>query len=177
MVKAVFDELGRPSPKRHFTVGIVDDVTGLSLSVNEEFQVEPAGSVRSVFFGLGADGTVGANKNSIKIIGEETDNQAQGYFVYDSKKSGAVTMSHLRFGPKPIAAPYLISRASLVACHQFSTRFAAAENRYRQADGGRSAVSAHGAAGLRRVRRARDRARHQIAKRVAFYQQLAKPVQ
>jgi pyruvate-ferredoxin/flavodoxin oxidoreductase len=120
MVKAVFDELGRPSPKRHFTVGIVDDVTGLSLSVNEEFQVEPAGSVRSVFFGLGADGTVGANKNSIKIIGEETDNQAQGYFVYDSKKSGAVTMSHLRFGPKPIAAPYLISRASLVACHQFS---------------------------------------------------------
>jgi pyruvate-ferredoxin/flavodoxin oxidoreductase len=120
MVKAVFDELAAPCPKRHFTVGIVDDVTGLSLKVNHHFQIEPPGSVRSVFFGLGADGTVGANKNSIKIIGEETDNRAQGYFVYDSKKSGAVTISHLRFGPQPIAAPYLIARASFVACHQFS---------------------------------------------------------
>ncbi len=120
MVKAVFDELDRPSPKRQFTVGIVDDVTGLSLKVDERFEVEPEGSVRAVFFGLGADGTVGANKNSIKIIGEETDNWAQGYFVYDSKKSGAVTISHLRFGPHPIQAPYLISRASFVGCHQYS---------------------------------------------------------
>src|SRR5207244_2569289 len=120
MVKAVFDELGRPSPKRHFTVGIVDDVTGLSLKVDETFEVEPKGSVRAVFYGLGADGTVGANKNSIKIIGEETDNFAQGYFVYDSKKSGSITTSHLRFGPKPIRSSYLITKASFVACHQFS---------------------------------------------------------
>jgi pyruvate-ferredoxin/flavodoxin oxidoreductase len=120
MAKAVFDELDRRSPKPHFTVGIVDDVTGLSLDVDESFQAEPEGSVRAVFFGLGADGTVGANKNSIKIIGEETENWAQGYFVYDSKKSGAVTISHLRFGPTPIDAPYLIARASFVACHQSS---------------------------------------------------------
>jgi pyruvate-ferredoxin/flavodoxin oxidoreductase len=120
MVKAVFDELARPDPKRHFTVGITDDVTGLSLKVDESFQVEPDGSVRAVFYGLGADGTVGANKNSIRIIGEETDNWAQGYFVFDSKKSGAMTISHLRFGPRPIAAPYLISQASFVACHQYS---------------------------------------------------------
>jgi pyruvate-ferredoxin/flavodoxin oxidoreductase len=120
MVNAVFDELDRPSPKRHFTVGIVDDVTGLSLRVQDGFRVEPAGSIGAIFFGLGADGTVGANKNSIKIIAEETGNHAQGYFVYDSKKSGAVTISHLRFGPQPIAAPYLIARASFVACHQFS---------------------------------------------------------
>ncbi len=120
MVKAVFDELDRPSPRRHFTVGIVDDVTGLSLKVDERFEVEPAGSVRAVFYGLGADGTVGANKNSIKIIGEETDNWAQGYFVYDSKKSGASTISHLRFGPTPIRAPYLITKASFVGCHQYN---------------------------------------------------------
>jgi pyruvate-ferredoxin/flavodoxin oxidoreductase len=120
MAKAVFDELARPDPKRQFTVGIVDDVTGLSLKVDESFRVEPVRSVRAVFFGLGADGTVGANKNSIKIIGEETDNWAQGYFVYDSKKSGAVTISHLRFGPQPIAAPYLVSDASFVGCHQHS---------------------------------------------------------
>ena len=120
MTKAVFDELSGSSPKRHFTVGIVDDVTGRSLKVDEHFEVEPAGSVRAVFFGLGADGTVGANKNSIKIIGEETGNWAQGYFVYDSKKSGAITISHLRFGPTPIEAPYLISRASFVGCHQYS---------------------------------------------------------
>ena len=120
MVKAVFDELERPTPKRHFTVGIVDDVTALSLKVDEGFEVEPERSVRAVFYGLGADGTVGANKNSIKIIGEETDNWAQGYFVYDSKKSGASTISHLRFGPTPIHAPYLITRASFVGCHQFN---------------------------------------------------------
>ncbi|MBN1490034.1 MAG: pyruvate:ferredoxin (flavodoxin) oxidoreductase, partial [Phycisphaerae bacterium] len=118
-VKAVFDELGKDKPKLHFTVGIVDDVTHLSLDVDEEFDIEPKDVVRAVFFGLGADGTVGANKNSIKIIGEETDNYAQGYFVYDSKKSGAMTISHLRFGPRPIRSPYLIRRASFVACHQF----------------------------------------------------------
>jgi len=111
MVKSVFDELGRKEPKRHFTVGIVDDVTKLSLPVDESFIVEPAGTVRAVFFGLGSDGTVGANKNSIKIIGEDGGQEAQGYFVYDSKKSGAVTISHLRFGPKPIRAPYLITQA------------------------------------------------------------------
>src|SRR5581483_1369143 len=120
MVKAVFDELARPQPKRRFTVGIVDDVTGLSLKVDARFSVEPERSVRAVFYGLGADGTVGANKNSIKIIGEETPNWGQGYFVYDSKKSGAVTISHLRFGPTPFEAPYLISDASFVACHQYS---------------------------------------------------------
>jgi pyruvate-ferredoxin/flavodoxin oxidoreductase len=119
MVKAVFGQLVRALPRQHFTVGIVDDVLGLSLNVDERFDVEPQGAVRAVFFGLGADGTVGANKNSVKIIGEETDLWTQGYFVYDSKKSGAVTISHLRFGPEPVRAPYLISRASIVACHQF----------------------------------------------------------
>jgi pyruvate-ferredoxin/flavodoxin oxidoreductase len=120
MVKAVFDELKKETPKRHFTVGIVDDVTRLSLAVDETFQVEPADTVRAVFFGLGADGTVGANKNSIKIIAEDGGQHAQGYFVYDSKKSGAVTISHLRFGSQPIRAPYLISRASFVGCHQYT---------------------------------------------------------
>ncbi len=119
MVKAVYDELAKESPKRHFTVGINDDVTGLSLEIDESFDIESADVVRAVFFGLGADGTVGANKNSIKIIGTETDNYAQGYFVYDSKKSGAMTISHLRFGPDVIRQPYLIKRASFVACHQF----------------------------------------------------------
>jgi pyruvate-ferredoxin/flavodoxin oxidoreductase len=119
MAKAVFDELARPKPKRHFTVGIVDDVTHLSLPVDAEFDIEADDVVRAVFFGLGADGTVGANKNSIKIIGEDTPNYAQGYFVYDSKKSGAMTISHLRFGPRPIRAPYLIHSANFVACHQF----------------------------------------------------------
>ena len=119
MVKAVFDELAQPAPRRRFTVGIVDDVTHLSLAVDETFDIEPDEVKRGVFFGLGADGTVGANKNSIKIIGEETPNFAQGYFVYDSKKSGAITISHLRFGPKPIRSAYLIKRANFVACHQF----------------------------------------------------------
>jgi pyruvate-ferredoxin/flavodoxin oxidoreductase len=120
MVKAVFDEIAAPAPRRHFTVGIVDDVTRLSLPVDETFQVEPADTVRALFFGLGADGTVGANKNSIKIIAEDGDQFAQGYFVYDSKKSGAVTISHLRFGPRPIHAPYLIAQASFVGCHQYN---------------------------------------------------------
>ncbi|RMD81292.1 MAG: pyruvate:ferredoxin (flavodoxin) oxidoreductase, partial [Candidatus Dadabacteria bacterium] len=120
MAKAVFDELAKEAPKRHFTVGIIDDVTHTSLPVDPEFDIEPDDVVRAVFYGLGSDGTVGANKNSIKIIGEETENFAQGYFVYDSKKAGAVTISHLRFGPRAIHAPYLIRRASFVACHQFS---------------------------------------------------------
>jgi len=119
MVKAVYDELGKPRPKRHFTVGIHDDVTHLSLPYDASFDTEPADVVRAVFYGLGADGTVGANKNSIKIIGEDTPNYAQGYFVYDSKKSGSVTVSHLRFGPRPIRSAYLVSRANFVACHQF----------------------------------------------------------
>jgi len=119
MVRAVFEEVARPEPRRHFTVGIVDDVTGLSLDVDEEFSLEAGDTVRAVFYGLGSDGTVGANKNTITIIGEETPLHAQGYFVYDSKKAGAVTVSHLRFGPRSIRAPYLISRATFVACHQF----------------------------------------------------------
>ena len=118
MAKGVFDELLRERPKNHFTVGINDDVTGTSLDYDPLFNIEPADVVRAVFFGLGADGTVGANKNSIKIIGEETSNFAQGYFVYDSKKSGAMTISHLRFGPRPISAHYLITQANFVACHQ-----------------------------------------------------------
>ena len=120
MVKGVFDELAKKSPKNHFTVGIHDDVTHTSLDYDPQFSTEVEGTVRAMFFGLGADGTVGANKNSIKIIGEETDNFAQGYFVYDSKKSGAITTSHLRFGPRPLRSSYLISKASFVACHQFS---------------------------------------------------------
>ncbi len=120
MVKAVFDELQKADPKNHFTVGIEDDVTKTSLDFDPTFDIEDPQTVRCVFWGLGSDGTVGANKNSIKIIGEETDNCAQGYFVYDSKKSGGVTISHLRFGPKPIRAPYQISQANFVACHQFS---------------------------------------------------------
>ena len=120
MVKGVFDELAKKSPKNHFTVGINDDVTHTSLDYDPEFSTEVPGTVRALFYGLGADGTVGANKNSIKIIGEETDNFAQGYFVYDSKKSGAITTSHLRFGPKPIHSSYLITKANFVACHQFS---------------------------------------------------------
>ena len=109
-----------PIPENHFTVGINDDVTHSSLEYDKDFSIEDETTRRCLFFGLGADGTVGANKNSIKIIGEETDNFAQGYFYYDSKKSGTVTVSHLRFGPKPIRAPYLISHAQFVACHQFS---------------------------------------------------------
>ncbi|MCL4222247.1 MAG: pyruvate:ferredoxin (flavodoxin) oxidoreductase [Phycisphaerales bacterium] len=120
MVKGIFEEMGRPNPKPHFTVGFVDDVTKLSIPFDESFEIEGNDVVRAVFFGLGADGTVGANKNSIKIIGEETENYAQGYFVYDSKKSGARTVSHLRFGPREIRAPYLIRRANFVACHQFN---------------------------------------------------------
>ena len=119
MAKAVFDELRQDKAKRHFTVGITDDVTHLSLKVDEGFDTEAKGVTRAVFYGLGADGTVGATKNTVKIIGENTPLHAQGYFVYDSKKSGAITVSHLRFGPKPIESTYLIKRADFVACHQF----------------------------------------------------------
>ncbi len=120
MVKGVFDEMAKPQPKNHFTVGINDDVSHTSLEYDPDFDIESPEITRAVFWGLGADGTVGANKNSIKIIGEETDNYAQGYFWYDSKKSGGNTISHLRFGPKPIRAPYLITHAQFVACHQFN---------------------------------------------------------
>ncbi len=120
MVKAVYDELKKDKPKNHFTLGILDDVTHSSLTYDKSFSTEMPGTVRAMFYGLGADGTVGANKNSIKIIGEDTDNYAQGYFVYDSKKSGSTTSSHLRFGPKPIHSSYLISSANFVACHQFN---------------------------------------------------------
>jgi pyruvate-ferredoxin/flavodoxin oxidoreductase len=120
MVKSVFDELKKAEPKNHFTVGIEDDITFTSLTYDETFSTESDDQVRAMFWGLGADGTVSANKNSIKIIGEETPNYAQGYFVYDSKKSGAMTVSHLRFGPRPIQSTYLIQRANFVAVHQFS---------------------------------------------------------
>ncbi|MFQ5459714.1 MAG: pyruvate:ferredoxin (flavodoxin) oxidoreductase, partial [Anaerolineae bacterium] len=120
MVKGIFDELAQAAPRVHFTVGINDDVTGASISYDDAFSIEDPKTVRCVFYGLGSDGTVGANKNSIKIIGEETDHHAQGYFVYDSKKAGAVTVSHLRFGDCPIRAPYLIRDAQFVACHQFT---------------------------------------------------------
>ncbi len=120
MVKAVLDELAAKAPKRHFTVGITDDVTHTSLACDPAFTTEDKDTVRALFYGLGADGTVGANKNSIKIIGEGTPLWAQGFFVYDSKKSGSVTVSHLRFGPRPIRSTYLVSRATFVACHQFS---------------------------------------------------------
>jgi pyruvate-ferredoxin/flavodoxin oxidoreductase len=119
MVKSVYDNLKAEKPKEHFTVGIQDDVTHTSLEYDPEFSTEPNDVVRALFYGLGADGTVGANKNSIKIIGENTDNYAQGYFVYDSKKSGAMTVSHLRFGPRPIRSSYLVSKANFVACHQW----------------------------------------------------------
>ena len=119
MVKAVYEELERPAPKNHFTVGIDDDVSHTSLAFDASFDIEPDDVVRALFFGLGADGTVGANKNSIKIIADDPDLYAQAYFVYDSKKSGSQTISHLRFGPKPIRASYLIRSASFIGCHQF----------------------------------------------------------
>ena len=118
MAKKVFDNLAGDKPKNHFTIGIMDDVTGLSLDYDDEFNIESDDIIKAVFFGLGADGTVGANKNTIKIIGEETDNYAQGYFVYDSKKSGAITISHVRFGPRHIRSSYLIRKANFVGCHQ-----------------------------------------------------------
>jgi pyruvate-ferredoxin/flavodoxin oxidoreductase len=120
MIKGLFDEMKKDIPKNHFTIGINDDLTYTSISYNPDFSIEPTDRTRAVFYGLGSDGTVGANKNSIKIIGEETDNYAQGYFVYDSRKAGSLTISHLRFGPTPIHSTYLVNRANFVACHQFS---------------------------------------------------------
>jgi len=120
MVKGIFDELSNPAPKNHFTIGIEDDISHTSLVYDPSFSTEDPRTVRALFYGLGSDGTVGANKNSIKIIGDQTDNYAQGYFVYDSKKSGSMTTSHLRFGPNPIRSTYLITRASFIACHNFS---------------------------------------------------------
>ncbi|HEX4285144.1 MAG TPA: pyruvate:ferredoxin (flavodoxin) oxidoreductase [Terracidiphilus sp.] len=120
MVKGIYDELSKPAPKNHFTIGIDDDVSHTSLTYDPNFSTEDPRTVRALFYGLGSDGTVGANKNSIKIIGTETPNYAQGYFVYDSKKSGSMTTSHLRFGPNPIHSTYLITRASFIACHNFS---------------------------------------------------------
>jgi len=120
MIKAVFDELSKEKPKNHFTIGINDDVSHSSLDYDPGFDIEPKQVTRALFFGLGSDGTVSANKNSIKIIGENTDLYCQGYFVYDSKKAGSQTTSHLRFGPEPIRAPYLIQSANFIACHKFS---------------------------------------------------------
>ncbi len=120
MIKGIFDEMKKEHPKNHFTIGIHDDVTHTSLTYDPTFSTEEAETVRAIFYGLGADGTVSANRNSIKIIGEHTDYYAQGYFVYDSKKAGSMTISHLRFGPHPIRSSYLITRANFVACHQFS---------------------------------------------------------
>ncbi len=120
MVKAVFDNLSAKTPKNHFTVGINDDVTFTSLNVDPSWNIDHPGRIEAMFYGLGSDGTVGANKNSIKIIGDDTDNYAQGYFVYDSKKAGAMTVSHLRFGPHTIRSPYLCTKADFVACHNFS---------------------------------------------------------
>lgn len=119
MLKSIFNELAKNNPKNHFTVGIKDDVCHTSLDYDENFIIESGSGVRAIFYGLGSDGTVSANKNSIKIIGENTPFYAQGYFVYDSKKSGSVTVSHLRFGPKPIHSTYLITRANFIGCHQF----------------------------------------------------------
>jgi pyruvate-ferredoxin/flavodoxin oxidoreductase len=119
MVQAVFKNLAEPKPRNHFTIGITDDVTHLSLPWDMGLDIEPPDVKRAIFYGLGADGTVGANKNSIKIIGEETPFFTQCYFVYDSKKSGATTVSHLRFGPRPIRSAYLVKQAGFVACHQF----------------------------------------------------------
>jgi pyruvate-ferredoxin/flavodoxin oxidoreductase len=119
MAKGVFDELKSSAPRNHFTIGIRDDVTQTSLEYDPGFSTERPDTVRAVFYGLGSDGTVGANKNSIKIIGKQTGNYAQGYFVYDSKKAGSVTVSHLRFGPQPIRSSYLIEKANFIGCHHF----------------------------------------------------------
>src|SRR4029078_12566371 len=119
MVAGVFAELGRERPRRRFTIGIDDDVSGTSLDYDPSLDIESPDTVRAVFYGLGADGTVGANKNTIKILGSEERLNAQGYFVYDSKKSGSQTVSHLRVRTRPMRAPYLVQHASFIGCHQF----------------------------------------------------------
>jgi pyruvate-ferredoxin/flavodoxin oxidoreductase len=120
MVKAIFDELKKEKSKTNFTIGINDDVTHTSLSYDPTFDIEPDSTIRAIFYGLGSDGTVGANKNTVKIIGEETPLNVQAYFVYDSKKSGSKTVSHLRFGPTKIRSTYLIGSANFIGCHQFN---------------------------------------------------------
>ncbi len=120
MVKGIFDEMKNVSPKNHFTIGINDDVTHTSLDYDKHFCLDKQHLFRGLFYGLGADGTVSANKNSIKIIGDTTDNYVQGYFVYDSKKSGSLTVSHLRFGKNPIRSTYLVNSANFIAVHQFN---------------------------------------------------------
>ena len=139
MAKAVFDELASDLPKRHFTIGITDDVTHTSLKWDPEFSTELPDVKRAVFYGLGSDGTVSANKSSVKIIGENTSLHAQGYFVYDSKKAGSMTVSHLRFGPRSIRSTYLIDRANFVACHQF--QFLEQHGRVASGGTGRDAVA------------------------------------
>ena len=156
MVRALFAHLTAERPKNHITIGITDDVTHTSIPFDRDFDLEQPGRVEAVFFGLGADGTVGANKNSIKIIGEETANDAQGYFVYDSKKSGAITISHLRFGEGPIRSSYLVKRAGFVACHQFG--FLA---RYGVLD-----VAAHGATFLLNAPHGHETVWHQLPREV-----------
>ena len=160
MVAGVFEELGRERPKRRFTIGINDDVSGTSLPYDPSLDIEPPETVRAVFFGLGSDGTVGANKNTIKILGDEEDLHAQGYFVYDSKKSGSQTVSHLRFGPQPIRAPYLVSQASFVGCHQFGL-LERAEVLDRAAPGATLLLNCRHppGSGLGRARRVRSRSR------------------
>src|ERR1039458_6637432 len=120
MVKGIFEDLAGEKPKNHYTIGIEDDVTHLSLTYDKAFSLDKQHLFRGLFFGLGADGTVSANKNSIKIIGETTDNYVQGYFVYDSKKSGSLTVSHLRFGKNPILSTYIVNSANFVACHNYN---------------------------------------------------------
>jgi pyruvate-ferredoxin/flavodoxin oxidoreductase len=168
MVKALFDEMKKEAPKNHFTLGISDDVTNLSINFDPSFTSEPTDVVRAVFYGLGADGTVSANKNSITIIGEETDNHCQGYFVYDSKKSGSTTISHLRFGPKPIRSTYLITRANFVACHQwfFLERYDVLKN---AVPGGTFLLNSYYAPHEVWERLPREVQEHLIKKRMKFY--------
>jgi pyruvate-ferredoxin/flavodoxin oxidoreductase len=168
MVKAVFDALKSEKPKNHFTVGINDDISGTSLPFDGDFDIEPSSVVRGVFFGLGSDGTVSANKNSIKIIGETTEGAAQGYFVYDSKKSGAITISHLRFGPAPIRSSYLVRKAQFVACHQVGLL-----DRYDvlgyAADGANVLLNCPGGADSAWDRLPREAQRQILAKRLAVH--------
>jgi len=168
MVKAVFDELNKPKPKRQFTIGIIDDVTHTSLTWDPTFRTEGDDVSRSLFYGLGADGTVGANKNSIKIIGGETERFVQGYFVYDSKKSGAITVSHLRSSPRPIRSTYLVDRANFVACHQFE--FVDKIDVLEYADSGAVfLLNASGDAGTVWDRLPREMQEQMIEKRIRFF--------
>jgi pyruvate-ferredoxin/flavodoxin oxidoreductase len=168
MVQAVFDELDKKAPRRHFTVGIIDDVTHSSLAWDASFRTEGEEVSTALFYGLGADGTVGANKNSIKIIGQETDRYVQGYFVYDSKKSGAITVSHLRSSPHPIRSAYLVERASFVACHQFEFVDKIDVLEY-AAPGAAFLLNAPGAADTVWDRLPREMQQQMIEKRIRFF--------